>query len=138
MGWRLVKVESLNEVERDIVSTSNVSEHQSSPNIEYLLNLRFSELKSRNLGIKIYSEFIGDEIWLCTSETIATQLKLDDPKSVVYTLDELQILINQSVGKDELKKMHDVKKVFPHSTIKSYNQKIQKNDVSSETEKNLN
>lgn len=137
MGWRLVKVETFNEVEQDIVSTSNVSEHQSSPNIEHLLNLRFSELKSRNLGIKIYSEFIGDEIWLCANETIATQLKLDDPISVVYTLDELQILVNQSIGKDDLKKMHDVKKVFPNSTIKSYNQKINKNDKSKNTEKNL-
>lgn len=135
MGWRLVKVESFNDVERDIVSTSNVSEHQTSPNIEHLLNLRFSELKNRNLGIKIYSEFIGDEIWLCTNKTIATQLKLDDPISVVYTLDELQILINQSVVKDDLKKLHDAKKVFPYSTIKTYNQKIHKNDISAETEK---
>jgi len=130
MGWRLIEVDTVNNEKKGISSDNSFTEYKDSPKIDYILNLRFSELASHNMGIKIYSEIIGAELWFCTNDSIASQVKRDDPDSVIYTIDELKKLISAKVKSDDLKAINNAKKVFPSAKITSLEYRRNKNVLS--------
>lgn len=86
-----------------------------STNLEQILKLRLSELANRN--IKIFSEVLGCEIWLCGTEEMANQLRQDDPEVVTYTVEELRKLYKLQPSPKVLRGIHNTKIVFPKSKI---------------------
>jgi hypothetical protein len=85
--------------------------------IEEILGIKLSEFTTRHLGLQIYSEVLGLEIWFCSNETIASQIKHDDPEAVTYTVDEMRELIRLQPTPEELKRLHDARSVFDGSRI---------------------
>lgn len=93
----------------------NISE--SEIGIDQILNMRLSKLSRRIIAIKIYSDVLGCEIWLCGNEQIAAQLRQDDPQTVVYTADELRKLNKLQPSPEDLRAIHNTKDVFEESRI---------------------
>ncbi|MGE5444485.1 MAG: hypothetical protein ACM3SR_07775 [Ignavibacteriales bacterium] len=79
--------------------------------------LRLSELSKRNIAIKIYSEVLGCEIWLCGNEEMAAQLRQDDPGAMIYTANEMRKLLRLNPNSEDLKRIHTVKTLFNSSKI---------------------
>lgn len=82
-----------------------------------ILQSRLSELSRRNIAIKIYSEVLGCEIWLCGNEDMAAQVKQDDLEAVSYTVGEIRNLMRRNANSEDLKHVHTVKKLFNSSKI---------------------
>lgn len=105
---------------KENVTTENAqvrSETLSFTNLDHILQLRLSELARRDIAMKIYSEILNCELWLCSNNDMAAQLKQDDAETVIYTVDELRRLIKLNPDPEELKAIHNIKSVFPASTI---------------------
>jgi len=64
-----------------------------------------TEFEKRNLAVPIYSEILNCEIWYCSNERMAAQVKRDDPEAVCYTTYELRELIKLDPGLVGLKKV---------------------------------
>lgn len=79
--------------------------------------LRLSELAKRNIAIRIYSEVLGCEIWICGNEQMAAQLMQDDPEVAVYTANELRRLMSLNPDPKGLMNIHIAKTIFPGSKI---------------------
>lgn len=92
-------------------------ELSSNPTLDQILGMRLSELSRRNIALRIYSEVLGCEIWLCSSEEMAAQIKEDDPGSVTYTVDELRKLYSLKPSPEDLRGIYNAKTVFPGSKI---------------------
>lgn len=92
-------------------------ELSSIPTLEQILGLRLSELVRRGIAIKIHSEVLGCEIWLCGNERIAAQLRQDDLGAVIYTADEMRRLIKVNRVSEDLKGIHNAKTGFPGSKV---------------------
>jgi len=94
-------------------------EHEFEPEITIINipKLLLSEFKKCNMAVEVYSEFLDEEIWLCSNTDMAKQIKGDDPKAVCYTTDELSKLVDLDPSKEFLKKIHNAKSVFEDSRI---------------------
>ena len=79
--------------------------------------MRLSEIEKREMAIKIYSDVLCDEIWLCSNEELSAQVQNEDPGVVCYIISELRELIRNCTNPDNLKIIHDAKCVFPNSRI---------------------
>ncbi len=84
---------------------------------DQILLLRLSELAKREMAVKVYSEILGCEVWLCGSARIALQIREDDPEAITYTVREMRELIKLNPSPEDLKNMHNAKTVFPGSRI---------------------
>ena len=80
--------------------------------------LKLSEFERRDIAVEIYSEVLGCTVWLCSNQEMAAQVKKDDPEAITYTTHELRELVKLNPGSEDLKKIHDAKRVFPGSTLK--------------------
>lgn|GEM_PF-1784961 len=80
--------------------------------------LRLSEFERRDLAVEIYSEVLGCTVWLCSNKEMASQVKRDDPEAC-YTTHELRELVKLNLHSEDLKKIHDAKRVFPGSSLKA-------------------
>ncbi len=80
--------------------------------------MKLSELKDRDMAIQIYSEVLCCNLWLCSNDEIANQLKKDAPEQVRYTIKEIKSLLSLNPSPDSLKKIHEAKTSFPGSTIR--------------------
>jgi len=82
-----------------------------------------SEFKKCNMAVEVYSEFLDENIWFCSNEKMASQIKQDDPEAIVYTaselyeLYELQELSLLEPSNEMLKGINNVKSVFKDSKI---------------------
>lgn len=76
-----------------------------------------SELEKRSMAIEIYSELLDENIWLCSNEEMATQVKSDDPHAVCYTVAELKELVRLCPTSEEIKRIHAAKGTFEGSKI---------------------
>lgn len=85
--------------------------------LDQILQLKLSELSRRNIALKIYSEVLGCEIWLCGNEQMAKQLKEDDPGAVIYTANEMKRLLSLNPDPKGLMNIHTAKTIFPGSKI---------------------
>ncbi len=84
-----------------------------------ILGMRLSELAKRVIAIKIYSEILDCEIWLCSNEQMTAQLRQDDHGAVIYTVDELMKLYRLNPDREILRNIHNAKVIFPGSKIVS-------------------
>ncbi len=83
----------------------------------HILQLKLSELAKRDIAIRIYSEVLGCEIWLCGTEQMASQIKQDDPEAVIYTVGELRRLYRLNPDPESLRSIHNAKAIFPGSKV---------------------
>ena len=86
--------------------------------VESIPCITLAEFARRDIAVEIYSEFLQCDIWLCSNDEIASQLKKDAPEQVCYTLDEIRSLLTLNPSPESLKKIHEAKIVFPNSKLK--------------------
>lgn len=84
---------------------------------DQILQLKLSELTKGDIAIKIHSEILKCEIWLCPSDSIGSQIRRDDPETAIYTVDELRELIRLRPTLEELRYIQNVKSVFSNSRL---------------------
>ncbi len=104
-------VEKLEKIE------ARLEKEQTALTAECLPGIKFSEFARRDIAVLIYSEFLGCELWLCSNNKMAAQIKQDAPEQVCYTADELRHLISLDPGPESLKKIHEAKTVYLGSTL---------------------
>jgi hypothetical protein len=75
------------------------------------------EFSKMNTSIEVYSEILGCSIWFCSNEETASSLKTENPEAVTYTAEELLELLNLSPGPEDIKRIHNVKSIFPNSVV---------------------
>lgn len=80
--------------------------------------LKLSEFARRDMAVEIYSEVLGCNLWLCSNDEMAAQIKEDVPRAVCYTCEELRQLVSLNPDPESLKKIHDAKAFMPNSKIK--------------------
>ena len=85
--------------------------------VECIPGITLAEFARRDIAVEIYSDFLQCNIWLCSNNEIATQLKKDAPEQICYTLDEIKSLLTLNPSPDSLIKIHEAKTSFPGSTI---------------------
>lgn len=87
------------------------------PTLEQILRMGLSELTSHDIGIRVFSEVLGCEVWLCSNEEMAYQIRQDSPRAVVYTADELRKFKKLEPSPDDLRAIHSTKAVFDKANI---------------------
>lgn len=97
--------------------TQKVNNKAQSLFIEQISQMLLEQFAKRNMALEIYSEILGCELWLCSNEKMANQIKNDDPNAIIYTVDEIMNLIKLKPNPEELRRIHDVKEGFKNSKI---------------------
>jgi hypothetical protein len=87
------------------------------PTREEIESMELSKFAKRGIAIEIYSEVLGGNLWFCPDDAMATQIKLDVPNAVTYTVNELMELIKLQPNSDELIRINHAKKAFGNSRI---------------------
>jgi len=132
MGWRLVAKNNIykEEVEKtELIDSSsknlNFNDETSNEvvNYDYFINLSYSEIKKRDIAFQIYSEYVDDILWICSNEKMVEQIKVDDPGSVVYHIDEIVKINKLKPDIKGLKSIHEAKKAFRNSKVVVTNKK---------------
>ncbi|MFI5323760.1 MAG: hypothetical protein ACHQ6U_09570 [Thermodesulfobacteriota bacterium] len=59
-------------------------------NFPALLLKRLSEIEKRKIAIEIYSEYLDCNIWLCSGEGMAVQIRRDNPGVIIYDVKEMR------------------------------------------------
>ena len=126
MGWQLIVKDNnyKEEVEKTELINSS-SEYQNFNNetsnevvdCDYFVNLSYSEIKKRDIAYQIYSEYVDDTLWICSNEKMVEQMKIDDPESVVYHIDEIVRINKLKPDIKSLKSIHEAKKCFKNSKV---------------------
>ena len=83
----------------------------------FYTNLSLSEIKKRDIAYQVYSKYVDDTFWICSNEKMVDQMKIDDPESVVYHIDEIVKINKLKPGIKSLKSIHDAKKKFRNSKV---------------------
>jgi len=98
--------------------TTDITEDKS---IEFYTRLSLSEIKKRDIAFQIYSKYVDDTFWICSNEKMVEQIKIDDPESVVYHIDEIVRINKLKPDIKSLKSIHQVKKIFRNSKVVATN-----------------
>ncbi len=80
-----------------------------------LMEKYLSRVKLDRKMYKIYSKILGDHLWLVPTDREMRELVAEGIQGPVYTHDEITKL--EGISKEGLKKIHNVKKVFPGATV---------------------
>lgn len=96
--------------------------------IEEIPSITLAEFARRDMAVEIYSELLNCKLWLCSNDEMTVQIKRDAPGAVCYTVSELRELIRLKPGLESLRSVHDIKVIFPCSTIKETNIKARVED----------
>jgi len=83
----------------------------------FYTNLSLSEIKKRDIAYQVYSKYVDDTFWICSNEKMVDQMKIDDPESVVYHIDEIVRLNKLKLDIKSLKSIHEAKKCFKNSQV---------------------
>ena len=110
MSYWLEKIEEV--IEKQIKEDTPLT-------VECIPGITLTEFARRDIAVEIYSDFLQCNLWLCSNNEMATQLKKDAPEQVCYTLDELRHLISLNPDPKSLQKINSAKSVFPGSTLKA-------------------
>jgi len=84
---------------------------------DFYTNLSLSEIKKRDIAYQIYSEYVDDTFWICSNEKMIDQMKIDDPESVIYHIDEIVKINKLKPDIKGLKSIHEAKKCFKNSEV---------------------
>jgi len=126
MGWQLIVKDNnyKEEVEKtELINSSseyqNFNDESSNEviNYDYFQNLSYSEIKKRDIAYQVYSKYLDDTFWICSNEKMIEQIKIDDPESVVYHIDEIVRINKLKPDIKGLKSIHQVKKKFRNSKV---------------------
>jgi len=90
---------------------------------DLLPTISLNEFRKRKISALVYSEYLQDEIWFCSEDEIANQIKNDDPNAVTYTVSELIEIEKLKPDIKALKNIHQTKKCFKNSTVVATNKK---------------
>jgi len=85
--------------------------------LEQIPYMKLSEFAKRNIALRIYSEFLNCEIWFCSNRKMEKQIKNDDSKATIYSVDEIKHLIKLNPNPDGLRRIHAAKEVFSNSKL---------------------
>jgi len=86
--------------------------------VECIPGITLTEFARRDIAVEIYSDILGCNLWLCSNNEMVTQIRRDDPEKICYTLKELQHLLTLNPSPKSLKTIHEVKTIYPGSTVK--------------------
>ena len=109
MSYWLDKIEEIIEQQR---------KEETPLSVECVPGITLVEFARRDIAVEIYSDFLQCNIWLCSNNEMVAQIRSDDPEQLCYTTHELRELVKLNPGSEDLKKIHDAKRVFPGSTLK--------------------
>jgi len=84
---------------------------------QFYTNLTLFEIKKRDIAFQIYSKYVDDTFWICSNEKMIEQIKIDDPESVVYHIDEIVRINKLKRDIKGLRSIHDAKKIFRNSKV---------------------
>jgi len=84
---------------------------------DFDINLSLSEIKKRDIAFQIYSEYVDDTFWICSNDEMVEQIKIDDPESVAYHIDEIVRINKLRPDIKGLKSIHNAKKYFKDSKV---------------------
>ena len=87
----------------------------------FYTNLTLFEIKKRDIAFQIYSKYVDDTFWICSNEKMVEQMKIDDPESVVYHIDEIVRINKLKPDIKSLKSIHNAKKCFKNSKVVAKN-----------------
>jgi len=82
-----------------------------------LLKLPLERLKDLNMALQVESKIVNDTFWICSNDKMIEQIKIDDPESVVYHIDEIVRINNLKPDIKSLRSIHDAKKCFKNSKV---------------------
>lgn len=68
---------------------------------------RVGTLTEVNIAIKIHSEISGHEIWFCSNEEMAREIKRRNLKARTYTINEIKEAIELAPDSQVLKQLQD-------------------------------
>lgn len=117
MGYWLNKLDAINELHQEAISESQEQRDIMSP-FERISSITLAEFAKRNLAVEIYSELLRCNLWLCSNDEMASQIREDTPGAVCYTVSELRHLIKLKPDPVSLKAIHEAKVMNPGSEIK--------------------
>jgi len=86
--------------------------------VESIPGITLAEFARRTIAVEIYSDFLQCNLWLCSNNEMAAQIRRDAPEQICYTLDEIRSLLTLNPSPESLKKIHEAKLVFPNSNLK--------------------
>lgn len=86
--------------------------------VEGISGTTLTEFARRDIAVEIYSEVLECNLWLCSNNKIAAQIRKDAPGQVCYTADELRHLLNLNPRPEDLIKVHNTKNIFDGTLIK--------------------
>ena len=78
-------------------------------------NMTLEHFAKTRLAIKVESSVLDEIIFFSPNQSVAAELRKEG--FVCYTAKELEVLTRKQFHPDELKKIHEVKTVFPGSSI---------------------
>ena len=79
--------------------------------------IKLYDLKDRDIAIQIYSEPLCCDIWFCSNDELASQVKRDDSDSYYYTARELINIFKLNPDIETIKSIHSAKTVFQGSKV---------------------
>jgi len=82
-----------------------------------LKNISLDKFKNLDYVIELHSEILNENVWFCSNEKMASQIKQDDPEAIVYTASELIELCNINPKEDLVKAIYYSKTVFQESKL---------------------
>lgn len=83
-----------------------------------VIRLKLSQFTKLNMALLLDSRVLGEQVWFCSNNDMAAQIRRDDPEKVCYTSEELQHLLNHNPSTESIKVINDAKTSFPGSYIK--------------------
>jgi len=83
----------------------------------FYTNLTLFEIKKRDIAFQIYSEYVDDTFWICSNDSMVGQIKIDDPESIFYHIDEIVRINKLKPDIKALKSIHEAKKCFRKSEV---------------------
>ena len=78
-------------------------------------NMNLEQLSKSRLAIKVESSILNEVICFTSNETIATELRKEG--FTCYTARELEVLARKEIQPEELKRLHEIKMVFPGCNV---------------------
>lgn len=107
----------LEKIKEEINQSSNIDRIVNNEDWDELLKLPLKRLKNLNIALQVESKILNDTFWICSNYGMVEQIKVDDPKSVVYHINEIEKITNMRPDKDSLRSIHQAKKFFKDSKI---------------------
>lgn len=116
MGYWLKKLDAITDLQQEAISESQEQKDIKSSIVE-IPSITLAEFARRDMAVEIYSELLKCNLWFCSNDEMATQIKEDAPGAVCYTVSELRYLLKLKPRPEDLRAIHEAKVINPDSAI---------------------